>query len=445
MAAELDLVIRARRAVVDDTERPVSVGVIGGRIVTLTGHDEPPAAARTVRLAEDEVLLPGLVDTHVHVNEPGRTEWEGFASATRAAAAGGVTTILDMPLNSVPPTTTVENLRLKREAAAGQAHVDVGFWGGAVPGNLSDLAPMYAAGVFGFKCFLLGSGVPEFGHLDPGPFARVMGECARIGALVIVHAEDGHLLDESALAGRSYAGFLASRPQASEVAAIELVIRLAAKTGGRAHVVHLSAADAVPMIRDARRRGVDLTVETCPHYLTFAAADVPDGATEFKCCPPIREADNRDALWLAVADGTVDFIVSDHSPCTPELKLRGDGDFGTAWGGIASLQLGLSAVWTGARLRGHDLTDVIRWTATAPASRVGLFRKGRIGIGADADLVRFAPDEEFGVDVSRLHHRNPVSAYAGRRLTGVVRETWLRGITVDDGLPPRGRLLRRGQ
>ncbi|MFF5261659.1 allantoinase AllB [Actinomadura viridis] len=445
MAAELDLVIRARRAIVDSTERPVSVGVLGGRIVTLTGHDAPPAAARTVKLGEDEVLLPGLVDTHVHVNEPGRTEWEGFASATRAAAAGGVTTILDMPLNSVPPTTTVENLRLKREAAAGQVHVDVGFWGGAVPGNLSDLAPMHAAGVFGFKCFLLDSGVQEFGHLEPGPFARAMRECARIGALMIVHAEDGRLLDESALTGRTYSGFLASRPQVSEVTAIELVIRMAATTGGRAHVVHLSAADAVPMMRDARRRGVDLTVETCPHYLTFAAADVPDGATEFKCCPPIREADNRDALWQAIADGTVDFIVSDHSPCTPELKRRGDGDFGTAWGGIASVQLALPAVWTGARTRGYDLTDVIRWTATAPANRVGLSRKGRIGIGADADLVRFAPDEEFRVDVSRLHHRHPVSAYAGSRLTGVVRETWLRGITVDNDLPPRGRLLRRQQ
>ncbi|WP_141581556.1 allantoinase AllB [Actinomadura sp. WMMA1423] len=443
MAAELDLVIRGRRVIVDGTQRPVSVGVAGGTIAALTRYDEPPAAARTVELAEDEVLLPGLVDTHVHINEPGHTEWEGFASATRAAAAGGVTTVLDMPLNSVPPTTTVENLRLKREAAAGQVHVDVGFWGGAVPGNLSDLAPLHAAGVFGFKCFLVDSGMAEFGHLDPGPFARAMDECARTGALMIVHAEDGGLLDESALAGRSYAGFLASRPRAAELAAIKLVIRLAAATGGRAHIVHLSAADAVPVIRDARRRGVDLTVETCPHYLTFAAADVPDGATEFKCCPPIREAENREALWRAVADGTVDFIVSDHSPCTPELKLRGGGDFGTAWGGIASVQLGLPAVWTGARARGHALTDVVRWTASAPARRAGLPRKGRIIVGGDADLVRFAPDEEFRVDVSRLHHRHPVSAYSGSRLTGVVRETWLRGITVDDGLPPSGRLLRR--
>ncbi len=448
MAAEppFDVVLRARRAVIGGTEVAACVAVTGERIAAVTAYDEPPDAARVIDLADDEVLLPGLVDTHVHVNEPGRTEWEGFATATRAAAAGGVTTILDMPLNSIPATTSVAALEIKRLVATGQVHVDVGFWGGAVPGNVDDLASLHDVGVFGFKCFLLDSGVSEFGHLEPDAFALAMKETARIGALMIVHAEDGHLLDESALDGDHYAGFLASRPRVAEEAAIALVVEQARVTGGRAHVVHLSDADAVPMLREARAAGVDVSVETCPHYLTFDAEHIADGATELKCCPPIREAVNREALWAGLAAGDLDYVVSDHSPCTVDLKQRGGGDFGEAWGGIASVQLGLPAVWTGARDRGHSLVDVVRWTATATADRVGLSHKGRIEVGADADLVRFAPDEEFTVDVERLHHRNPVSAYAGRRLAGVVRETWLRGVSIhpDTDDTPRGRLLRRG-
>ncbi len=443
----LDLVVRARRAIVDGAEVAAAVGIAGERIAAVTSYDEAPAANRVVDLADDEVLLPGLVDTHVHVNEPGRTDWEGFATATRAAAAGGVTTIIDMPLNSIPATTSVAALEIKRLVASGQVRVDVGFWGGAVPGNVGDLAALHDVGVFGFKCFLLDSGVAEFGHLEPDEFALAMKETARLGALMIVHAEDGHLLDESALDGAHYAGFLASRPRAAEEAAIALVIAEAGKSGGRAHVVHLSDADAVPALHAARAAGIDVSVETCPHYLTFDAEHIADGATELKCCPPIREAANREALWDALAAGDVDFVVSDHSPCTASLKERGGGDFGAAWGGISSVQLGLPAVWTGARARGHTLSDVVRWMATATADLVGLARKGRIEVGADADLVRFAPDEEFTVDVARLHHRNPVSAYAGRRLAGVVRETWLRGVPVDasDEQSPRGRLLRRGE
>jgi len=434
--------VRARRAVIGGAEVSAAVGIVGERVAVVTSYDEAPAAARTVTLEDDEVLLPGLVDTHVHVNEPGRTEWEGFASATRAAAAGGVTTILDMPLNSIPATTSVAALEIKRLVASGTVFVDVGFWGGAVPGNVLDLAALHDVGVFGFKCFLLDSGVAEFGHLEPDEFALAMQETARLGALMIVHAEDGHLLDESALDGSHYAGFLASRPRAAEEAAIDLVIEEAKATGGRAHVVHLSDADAVPALRAARAAGVDVSVETCPHYLTFDAEHIADGATALKCCPPIREAANREALWAALAAGDIDFVVSDHSPCTADLKQRGNGDFGAAWGGISSVQLGLSAVWTGARDRGHALADVVRWTATATADRVGLTHKGRIAVGADADLVRFAPEEEFTVDVAQLHHRNPVSAYAGRRLTGVVRETWLRGVPIED--TARGRLLQRG-
>ncbi len=445
MTAPVDLLIRSRRAVVGDREGPACVGIAAGRIAAVTPYDDPPEAVTTVTMEDDEVLLPGLVDTHVHVNEPGRTEWEGFDSATRAAAAGGVTTLIDMPLNSIPPTTTVDHLRVKQRMAEGRVWVDVGFWGGAVPGNLDDLEALHQAGVFGFKCFLLDSGVEEFAPLEPPEFARAMREVARIDGLMIVHAEDGHLLDEASLDGRRYAGFLASRPPAAETAAIRLVVDQAASTGARAHVVHLSAADALPVLRSARASGVDVSVETCPHYLTFTSERIPDGATELKCCPPIRESANRDALWDALAEGAVDFVVSDHSPCTPDLKECGGGDFGAAWGGIASLQLGLSAVWTEARARGHSRTDVVRWMATRPADRVGLHRKGRIEVGADADLVRFAPDEEFVVDVAALHHRHPICAYAGRRMSGVVRETWLRGAAVDNvaGATPHGRLLRR--
>ncbi|WP_299922497.1 allantoinase AllB [uncultured Nocardioides sp.] len=440
---ELDTVIRAARAVVDGVEQAVAVGIREGRVVALAAYDDL-AAPEVVELTDDEVLLPGLVDTHVHVNEPGRTDWEGFASATRAAAAGGVTTIVDMPLNSVPPTTTVAALEEKRRVAVDQVWVDVGFWGGAVPGNVADLAPLHEAGVLGFKCFLLDSGVEEFPHLAAADFATAMAETARIGSLMIVHAEDGDEITECAH-GTAYRGFLESRPDAAEERAVSLVIDTARRTGGRAHVVHLSASGAVPALRAARADGVDVSVETCPHYLHFDAATVADGATELKCCPPIRDATNRDALWQALADGDIDLVVSDHSPCTADLKHRDTGDFADAWGGIASLQLGLPVVWTGARERGVPLTDVVRWMATAPARRVGLAGKGEIAVGADADLCVFAPDEERVVDPAALHHKNPVTPYARRTLTGTVRATWLRGRPVDLAAGPRGRLLRRGE
>ncbi|MCB0894069.1 MAG: allantoinase AllB [Nocardioides sp.] len=435
MAADLGLalVVRARRAVVGGAERAVAVGVRDGRVAAVAAYDELEAPDVVV-LADDEVLLPGLVDTHVHVNEPGRTEWEGFATATRAAAAGGVTTIVDMPLNCIPATTTVAALEEKRAVAHDQVHVDVGFWGGAVPDNLGDLAPLHDAGVLGFKCFLLESGVEEFPPLDPSQLSAAMTETARLGALMIVHAEDGALVTDAR--GTTYDDFLASRPPAAEQRAIDLVVATARRTGSRAHVVHLSAADAMPS-----REGVDLTVETCPHYLALAAEEVPDGATQFKCCPPIRPAANRDRLWAALAAGDIDFVVSDHSPCTAALKR---GDFGEAWGGIASLQLSLPVVWTAARQRGHTLADVVRWMATAPARRVELVGKGEIAVGRDADLCVLAPDETFRVDASALQHKNAVSPYDGRTLTGTVRQTWLRGAPIDLAAAPRGRLLRRG-
>ncbi|MGY1668785.1 allantoinase AllB [Geodermatophilus sp. SYSU D00696] len=435
----MSLVVRARRVVLLDGERAAAVHTADGVVTAVTGFDDVPAGA--VTLADDEVLLPGLVDSHVHVNEPGRTEWEGFASATRAAAAGGVTTVVDMPLNSVPATTTPEALRVKREAAAGQVAVDVAFWGGAVPGNVGDLRLLHDAGVVGFKCFLLDSGVPEFPPLDDAGLRAALAELATFDGLLVAHAEDEQVIEAAPEpAGTSYVAFLASRPPAAEETAIGRLVAATRDTGARSHVVHLADGDALPLLRTARASGVRITVETCPHYLTFAAEEVPDGDTAFKCCPPIRESVHRAALWDALRAGDVDLVVSDHSPCTPELKRLDVGDFGLAWGGIAGLQVALPAVWTGARARGIGLAEVARWMSAAPARLAGLPGKGAIAVGRDADLVAFAPDERF--TVGRLEHRNPVTPYAGRELTGVVRRTWLRGREADGS--PLGRLLDRG-
>jgi allantoinase len=467
-----DLIVRGQRVLTPDGIRPAAVGIRGGEIIFVAPYDAAGAAgsaspvsparpaspartaslareasrasaASTVELAADEVLLPGLVDTHVHVNEPGRTGWEGFASATRAAAAGGITTIIDMPLNSIPPTTDPAALHAKRESARGQVHVDVGFWGGAVPGNADQLGALHQAGVFGFKCFLADSGVPEFPPLDEAGLARALGAVAAFKGLLIVHAEDAAALAATPRPeGRTYASFLRSRPDATETAAVAMVIRLARESGGRVHILHLSSAEALGMIAAARAEGLPLTAETCPHYLAFAAAEIPDGGTEFKCCPPIRARANRERLWAALGAGVIDCVVSDHSPCPPELKLPGLGQFAAAWGGISSVQVALPVVWTAARARGYQLTDVARWMASGPAGLAGLARKGRITPGGDGDLVVFAPDETFVVDPARLFHRHRLTPYAGRSLSGVVRRTWLRGAEVA-GDQPGGQLLTR--
>ena len=445
MSDKLDLLFRAPRVITAAGEVARCIGVRDGRIVVIEPIDAELDAEEVVELGDDEVLIPGLVDTHVHVNEPGRTEWEGFASATRAAAAGGVTTIVDMPLNSIPPTVDVEALAVKRRVAADQAYVDVGFWGGAVPGNVPDLRGLHDAGVFGFKCFLLHSGVDEFPPLDPEGLELALKEIASFGAMMIVHAEDANAIDRAASPrGDNYTDFLSSRPRGAENLAIAEVIELARWTGCRVHILHLSSSDALPMIASARRDGVKLTVETCPHYLSFVSEEIQAGATQFKCCPPIREAANRELLWQGLADGVIDCVVTDHSPCTVDLKRFDIGDFGVAWGGIASLQISLSAVWSEAKRRGYSLNDVVRWMAENPARQVGLNTKGHIALGYAADLAVFAPDEAFIVDVAKLQHKNPVSAYDGRPLAGVVRSTWLAGKRIDLDEDPRGRLLSRG-
>lgn len=446
MTPTYDLVIRADRALVGGALRPAVVGVRNG-VIAHIGRDrnEVLRGDTEVEVRPDEVLLPGLVDTHVHVNEPGRTHWEGFASATRAAAAGGVTTIVDMPLNSIPPTIDGAALDAKQSSAREQVAVDVGFWGGAVPSNLGHLRELHDRGVFGFKCFLAPSGVDEFPHLSTAQLNFALDEVAELGSLLIVHAEDPSVLAASENdGGRDYGRFVASRPEEAELTAIEHVIAGVRRTGARAHILHLSAASALGPLAAARAEGLPITVETCPHYLSFSAEHIADGATQFKCCPPIRDDRNRDALWQGLIDGVIDIVVSDHSPSTPELKLGHDGDFGAAWGGIAGLQVGLAAVWTEARRRGIRLETVVDWMSRGPADLVGLTDRGRIEVGASADLCVFAPEEQVIVDARRLQHKNAVSAFDGMTLSGMVRSTWLRGARVGVDAPsPAGRLIGR--
>jgi allantoinase len=446
------LVFRGRRVLTPGGVREAEVHVKSGKITSVIELPAGKSATEVrssgsskdgtglIELADDEILIPGLVDSHVHINEPGRTDWEGYASATAAAAAGGVTTIIDMPLNSVPPTVDGGALEVKRAAATGQCTVDVGFWGGAVPGNASQRRALHAAGVFGFKCFTVDSGVPEFPPLDDVGLAEAMRQIAELGSLLIVHAEDAAGIRTAS--GRRYADFVRSRPDAAEVAAIERVIELARQTGARVHVLHLSSADAVPSLTVAQAAGVTITAETCPHYLTLAAEDVRDGQTQFKCCPPIRGAANRERLWEALASGAITCVVSDHSPCPPDLKRVDTGDFGAAWGGISSVQLGLPVVWTAAANRGFSLTDVVGWMAGGPARLVGLGGKGAVEAGRDADLVVFAPDERFVVTADRLLTRHRLTPYLGQELRGVVRRTWLRGVPAG-GDQQAGRLLTR--
>jgi allantoinase len=430
-------VIRSRRVVTPDGVAPAAIHVVGGVIARVADWDDVPIGADLDDVGE-LAILPGVVDTHVHLNEPGRTEWEGFATATQAAAAGGTTTLVDMPLNSIPPTTTRDGLAAKRAAAAGHVAVDVGFWGGVVPGNAGELEGLVTDGVRGFKCFLIDSGAPEFGWVGEPELAAAMPTLARLDVPLLCHAEVAGPIDAASagLAGadpRAYATWLDSRPAAAEEDAIELVARMCRATRARTHIVHHSAATALPLIRSARTDGLPLTAETCPHYLHFVAERIPDGATAFKCAPPIRDAANREALWRALADGILDLVASDHSPCTPSLKALDAGDFVGAWGGVAGLQLALPVTWTEARARGHGLGDVARWMSAAPARLAGLDRKGAIAAGKDADLVIFDDTATFEVTPERIRHRHRVTPYAGETLTGVVTATYLRGERIWDG------------
>ncbi len=430
-----DLIIRSRRVVMPETISPASVHIRNGVIAALGEWDNIPAQTAFVD-AGDAVVMAGLVDAHVHVNEPGRTDWEGFTTATRAAAAGGVTTLVDMPLNSIPPTTTLDGFAEKIAAARGQCSINVAFWGGVVPGNTHELKPLLDAGVRGFKCFLIHSGVDEFPHVTETDLLEAMPELARLNSVLLVHAELPEPIENAAakLTGsnpQDYQTFLKSRPRASENEAVALMLRLCRETGARIHIVHHSSSDVLPLLKAAKAEGLPLTVETCPHYLTFAAEEIPDGATYFKCCPPVRERENRERLWAALADGTIDMIVSDHSPCTPNLKLLETGDFLVAWGGIAALQFSLPAIWTQIQKRGFGLHELTRWMSAAPAKLAGLDeRKGRLAVGFDADVVIFQPEKEFKVVPEIIEFKNKLTPYAGMNLRGVVEATYVRGVKV---------------
>ncbi|HET7691476.1 MAG TPA: allantoinase AllB, partial [Gemmatimonadota bacterium] len=413
---------------------PAAIVVSAGRIDRVAPVDAALDAEAVID-ARDSVVMAGLVDTHVHVDDPGRSDWEGFESAGRAAAAGGTTTIVDMPLNSSPVTTTVSALEAKAAAATGACLVDYGFWGGIVPGNLAELAPLLDAGALGFKAFLVPSGIEEFPPVDDATLGAAMSAVAGRGAPVLVHAEDaaeiGRAADELAAQPASHVAWAASRPATAEARAVARVAILAGSTGTRAHIVHVSSEEALTEIRRAKSAGTPLTAETCPHYLCFASEDVADGDTRFKCAPPIRDARHRDALWRGLHDGTLDLVASDHSPCPPALKPA--GDFGKAWGGIAGLELRLPATWTEARRRGESLVEIARWLAEAPARLAGLSdRKGRIHAGLDADLVIWDPAREFEVEASALHQRHCANPWEGRTLAGVVETTLLRGRVVYD-------------
>jgi allantoinase len=440
------MMVRSRRVVLPEGARPATVVVRAGRIAEIVPYGATVTDNGPVVDAGDYVILPGLVDSHVHLNEPGRTDWEGFATGTRAAAAGGVTTIVDMPLNSIPATTSAEALAIKRGVAAGINYVDVAFWGGVVPGNVPQLEPLARAGVRGFKCFLSPSGVDEFDSVTKKDLQSALPTLAALGLPLLVHAEWPAALKPASGDPRKYATWLDSRPPAAECAAIENIVALAREHNTPVHIVHLATAQALPRLRAARADGVPITVETCPHYLTFAAEEIADGHTTLKCAPPIRGAEERDALWRALFNGDIDLVASDHSPAPPALKGVDAGDFLTAWGGIASMQLGLSALWSGGRRRGMSLEQIARWMAEGPARLAGLFpRKGTLAPGSDADMVIWDPDAEWCVDQARLHHRHPLTPYHGHRMRGRVQTTILRGhIVFDDGVvpePPVGRLL----
>jgi allantoinase len=451
----VDLVVRARRVVLPDGVRPASVHLRGGVIERVDAYDAVPPGV-PLEDAGDFTLLPGLVDTHVHVNEPGRTQWEGFATATRAAAAGGVTTIVDMPLNASPPTTTLAALEAKAAASEGQLFVDLALTGGVVPGNATELRALANAGCVAFKCFLVDSGVDDFAHVDEAVLRGAMPILNGAGVPLLVHAElagpiDAALRRQGNLADaelQRYVHWLESRPREAENEAVDLIVRLVHDTGAAAHVVHLSSADALLALRTARDAGARVSAETCPHYLVFAAEDVPDGATEYKCAPPIRERVNRERLWQGLGDGVVTQVVTDHSPSPLTLKCVDSGDFTRAWGGIASLELGLEATWTEARARGFAVSDVVEWMCAAPARLVGLHgRKGSIAPGCDADFVVWDPEGTRLVDVAALHQRHKLTPYARRTLSGVVHARYLRGKKVYSAGAhvgtPSGRLLRR--
>ena len=447
-------VIRGERVVTPEGIKAATVHIRNGRITAVRGHNDLPSGA-SVYDARESVIMPGLIDTHVHINEPGRTYWEGFETATRAAAAGGVTTLIDMPLNSIPATTTVAALEAKRDAASGKCWVNVGFWGGVVPGNAGELRALQHAGVFGFKCFLVPSGVSEFENVTETDLRAALPKLATTDLPLLVHAELPGPVDEATnkfvkADPRIYKTWLSSRPSSAETQAIEMLIGLAREFKARVHIVHLSSELSVPLIRRAKKEGLHLTAETCPHYLFFSSRSIQNGRTEYKCAPPIRDLANNRKLWTALGKGAIDFVASDHSPSPPAMKCMDTGNFLQAWGGISSLQLGLPVMWTKLNRRNYSLNHLVRWMCGGPARLAALdTRKGAIAAGYDADIVIWNPEKRFTVRPEMLHHRHKLTPYLNQPLRGEVEATFLRGAMIYDRGQflgtPQGALLRRGK
>jgi allantoinase len=423
----------SERVVTPEGVRPAAILVEGESIASVVSTDQVPGEGYEVHDFGAAAILPGLVDSHVHINEPGRTEWEGFDTATRAAAAGGYTLLVDMPLNCVPATTNVAALQAKRSAAKGKCHTDWAAWGGVVEDNQKDIQPLADAGVPGFKCFLIDPGVDEFSRVTEQHLRAALPHVARTGLPLLVHAELPGPIERAtaALADADwslYSTYLQSRPDEAELAAIRMMLELCREYGFRLHIVHLSTALVLDELRVARSQGLAVSVETCPHYLHFSAEEVAHGSTLNKCAPPIRSRENRERLWDGLRDGTIDMVVTDHSPCPPAMKRLDEGNFRTAWGGIASLSIALPLMWTEASSRGFTLLDMARWMSEAPARLAGCGScKARIAPGHDADFVVLDPEREFKVTEDRLHYRHRVSAYLGETLRGVVKATYLRG------------------
>ena len=446
--------IRSKRVVTPEGVRAAAVHVRDGVIEAISGYNDVPSS-KHIYDAGESVVMPGLVDTHVHINEPGRTDWEGFDTATRAAAAGGVTTLIDMPLNSIPATTTAAALETKRTAARKKCWVNMGFWGGVVPGNAGELRALHRAGALGFKCFLVPSGVPEFVHVNEGDLRAALPVLAALETPLLVHAELPGPIEEAhkklaKLDPAKYKTWLLSRPPSAEKKAVEMMIRLAREFNARVHIVHLSSEHSVPLIRRAKKEGVHITAETCPHHLFFTSGWIPNGHTEYKCAPPIRDLQNSKRLWTALGRNTIDFVASDHSPSPPAMKCLDTGDFLKAWGGISSLQLGLPAMWTKLSARNYSLNHLVRWMCSGPALLAGLEnQKGAFAIGYDADIVVWDPEKRFLVRPKMLQHRHKLTPYAKQSLRGVVEATFLRGEMIyDRGRflgKPRGALLGRGE
>ena len=426
--------VRSESIVTPEGVRPGVVLIDEGKITAIVEHGNPINRGNAIDVGR-LFVLPGLIDPHVHINEPGRTEWEGFATATRAGAAGGYTCLVDMPLNSIPSTTTIAALDCKRRAAQGKAFIDLAFWGAAVPDNVQELIPLAKAGIKGFKCFLTHPGTDEFEMVSEQDLRSAMPQIAETKLPLLAHAElPGPVdkasceLDVEAADWTRYSTYLRSRPPSAELEAIRLLIDLCRLYRCRLHIVHLSTAAALPELLAARAEGLPLTVETCPHYLFFASESIPKGATEFKCAPPIRDDCNREALWDGLRAGIIDLIATDHSPCPPALKCFNTGSFRTAWGGISSLSLAFPAVWTEACRRGISIDHVVRWMAAAPARLAGIeSRKGGIAPGLDADLVIFDPDTEWEVNAGNVYFRHACTPYLGQRLRGKIQQTFVRG------------------